>query len=75
MCCHLLALDAELTLRLKRAHKRYHIAEKALRAAEILFLYACIDLHTTRAIIKTQKALARVSPLDDESKNNQRPVG
>ena len=34
-----------------------------------------LDLHTARAIIKTQKALARVSPLDDESINNQRPVG
>ena len=34
-----------------------------------------LDLHTTRATIKTQKVLARVSPLDDESKNNQRSVG
>ena len=54
---------------------RRHSQGFARRAPRQTFALPLLDLHTTRATIKTQKVLARVSPLDDESKNNQRSVG
>ena len=51
----------------KALQKALPCSRKALCAKEKICLSIRIDLHTARATIKTQKALARASPLDDES--------
>ena len=52
----------------KKTLKKHFSAQLRCFAPGKRYVYRIrIDLHTARATIKTQKALARVSPLDDES--------